>query len=71
MGGIPARYRQVKLERPQLFDLASDIGEQADVAAAHPDVVARLMKFAASMRADLGDSLTGTQPTGARGPGRL
>ena len=70
-GGIPARYRQVKLERPQLFDLASDIGEQTDVAAAHPDVVVRLMKFAGSMRADLGDSLTGTKPTGARGPGRL
>ena len=70
-GGIPARYHQVKLEHPQLFDLASDIGEQTDVAAAHPDVVARLMKFAESMRADLGDSLTGTPPTRARGPGKL
>ena len=50
---------------------ASDIGEQTDVAAAHPAVVARLTKFDGSMRADLGGSLTGTKPTGARGPGRL
>ena len=50
---------------------ASDIGEQTDVAAAHPAAGPRLTKFAGSLRADLGDSLTGTKPTGALGPGRL
>lgn len=31
-------------DRPQLFDLAKDIGEQRDLAAEHPDVVAGILK---------------------------
>jgi arylsulfatase A-like enzyme len=44
------------LEQPLLFDLDSDIGEQQDVAAAHPDVVAHLMALATQARADIGDA---------------
>ena len=69
--GLPAKYREVKLEQPQLFDLLADVGEEHDVTVSHADVVARLAKFAEGMRADLGDSLTRTKATGAREPGRL
>jgi arylsulfatase A-like enzyme len=49
-----------------LYNLKDDPGETHDVAAEHPDIVARLQKIVAAARADLGDSLTGIKPTGAR-----
>jgi arylsulfatase A len=39
---------------PQLFNLAEDIGETKNVAAAHSDVVRRLQALAETMRGDLG-----------------
>ena len=39
----------------ELYDLDADIGETADVAAEHPDVVARLTALADEARAELGD----------------
>lgn len=48
---------------PLLFDLVADPGETRNVAADHPDVVARLNALADEMRADLGD-------TGMDAPGR-
>jgi arylsulfatase A-like enzyme len=43
------------LEAPQLFNLDTDIGEEADVAAQHPEVVARLTKLIERCREDIGD----------------
>ncbi|QDU36931.1 Arylsulfatase [Maioricimonas rarisocia] len=40
---------------PQLFNLSEDIGEATDVAADHPEVVARLQKLAEQAREELGD----------------
>ena len=54
--------------RPALYNLDADIGEKSDVAAEHPDVVARLQGFVKQMDADLG--ATGTGP-GVRPPGRV
>lgn len=69
--GIPGKYRQQRIEKPELYDLEADIGEAKDVASANPDVVKRLLALADKMRDDLGDSLTGRTGTGVRESGRL
>ena len=43
------------VEKTQLYDLDADIEEKHDVAAEHPDIVARLMKLVEKAREDLGD----------------
>jgi arylsulfatase A-like enzyme len=43
---------------PQLFDLATDLAEQQDVLAAHPDVVVRMEALLAQGRRELGDEKT-------------
>ncbi len=40
---------------PMLFDLEADIGETADVANQHPQIVERLLRIAEATRADIGD----------------
>lgn len=67
MDAIASRHGQ-RVERLELslFDLSSDPGETRNVADQHPDVVARLNALAETMRAELGDSLTGAQGTGRR-----
>ena len=69
--GIPAKYENVNLERPQLYNLRTDRAETKDVAAAHPEVVARLEAFAEKCRAELGDTLTQRKGAGTREPGRV
>jgi arylsulfatase A len=54
--------------RPQLFNLAEDIGETRNVADANPEVVRRLQALAQSMEGDLG--LDGVGP-GCRALGRV
>ena len=68
--GMPGLYthRETALE---LYDLEADLGETTDVSAEHPDVVARLTVMADSMRADLGDRLTGQEGSGVREPGLI
>jgi arylsulfatase A len=50
----------------QLFNLKTDIGESSDVAAQHPEIVARLEKLVAQMKDDLGTSgpAPGSRPLG-------
>jgi arylsulfatase A len=55
----------------ELYDLSTDRGEQHDVAAAHPDVVARLEADAERYRADLGDARLGRVGAGVRPVGRV
>lgn len=43
----------------RLYNLDADIGERANVAAEHPDVVKRLQTLASQMAADLGDGKPG------------
>jgi arylsulfatase A len=53
--GRPAPYQQAEAKQA-LYDLRADVGETTDVAAAHPEVVARLLAAAADLRAELGDA---------------
>jgi arylsulfatase A-like enzyme len=68
--GIPSKYEQARTGLA-LYNLASDIGESQDVAADHPEVVARLEKLADQMRDDLGDSLTKRPGKNRRPAGKL
>jgi arylsulfatase len=52
-----------------LYNLRDDPGETHDLAAARPDIVARLQEVAARARADLGDALTQVKPAHARAAG--
>ena len=68
--GTPGDYSYPKCEL-ELYDLASDVGEQHNVIDQHPDVVERLQALAEKARDDLGDSLTGREGRNQRLPGRL
>jgi arylsulfatase A len=69
--GKPGRYKQVRIEKPELYDLDADVNETKDVAAANPEVVKKLLAFAEAARDDLGDSLTKRTGKGVREPGRV
>jgi len=69
--GIPAKYEQRFIKEPELYDLASDVGEQRNVAGEHPEIVARLLRSAEGARVELGDALTKRTGSGVREPGRV
>lgn len=69
-GGTPVPYVNVKTDLA-LYDLYADMSETTDVAAKHPDIVARLQEYAEQSRVDLGDSLTRRSGSGVREPGRI
>jgi len=68
--GVPGKYKQAKIEKAQLFNLTSDVGESKDVAAENPGVVKKLLEYAELAREDLGDALTKRTGKGLREPGR-
>ena len=70
-GGIPAKYERRSVERAQLFDLTTDVGETTDVAERHPQIVRRLLDLAEKAREDLGDALTDRKGKGVRDPGQV
>jgi arylsulfatase A-like enzyme len=61
------REKDSKPDMLELFDLSVDPGETRDLAAAHPEVVERLARAMAEIRAELGDSRLGIEG-GARRP---
>ncbi|MBU6299922.1 MAG: sulfatase [Verrucomicrobia bacterium] len=71
MGAIASRHGQKVAETGlSLYDLSVDPGEQRNVAQDHPEVVRRLLTMADSVRAELGDRLTGMAGSGCRESGR-
>ena len=53
--GLHADCDQGEETRAELYDVRHDLGETREVAAEHPDIVARLSALAEQARADLGD----------------
>jgi arylsulfatase A-like enzyme len=69
--GKPNPYQNIKIEKPELYDLANDVGETKDVAGQHGEIVQRLLALAEKARADLGDSLTDRKGEGVRPAGKV
>ena len=69
--GVPVPYSQATVAGAELYDLSADIGETKNVAAAHPEVMTRLLAEAEKARAELGDARTKNPGSGRRPPGRL
>lgn len=57
MGGGQTAF--ASMEKPRLYNLDVEIGERTDVAADHPEVVAKLKTLAVKMAAELGDGKPG------------
>lgn len=68
--GLPGPYIQKRTEL-ELYNLQTDIGESRNVAADHPEIVKRLQRYAAAIREDLGDTLSGVKGSGTRPVGQL
>jgi arylsulfatase len=69
-GGIPAKYKNVKLEQAELYDLYTDISESQNMTEKNPDMVQKLQGYAEKMRAELGDAITKREGSGVRGAGK-
>ncbi len=69
--GIPLKYRNVKITKPELYDLLADIGETKNLSAEHPEIVEKMLALAEADRALLGDSLTGKKGSENRPAGKL
>lgn len=70
-GGIPAKYKNEKIEKAELYDLYTDISESQNLAGKNPEMVSKLEGYAEQMRAELGDALTKREGSGTRQPGRV
>lgn len=68
--GMPGPYSHGKAGL-ELYNLREDIGESHDVAAACPAKVKELLAMADSVRAVLGDRITGVRGSDNRSPGRI
>jgi arylsulfatase len=70
--GIASRHGyRVESIGLSLYNVRTDPGETRDVAAAHPEIVARLQLRVAAARADLGDALTKTKGANLRPAGEV
>lgn len=69
-GGIPAKYENLKIEKPELYDLYTDIAESKNMADKNPEMLRKLEGHAEQMRTELGDAITKREGSGVREPGR-
>jgi arylsulfatase len=67
--GIPAKYQPVTINKPELYNLQTDIGEKTNVAAENSAVVQRLLTLADQCRDDLGDTIVKREGKGVRPAG--
>lgn len=59
LAGVRSGPWKLRVNGTELYNLADDIGETSNVAAAHPEVVARLKALVDTMRSDLGSEQIG------------
>jgi arylsulfatase A-like enzyme len=71
MDGWPGEYVKAPILVPELYDMRSDIEENQNVAAQHPDIVSKMMEMAEKCRVDLGDTTLHRKGAGVREPGRV
>lgn len=69
--GEPVNYDYNTIDQIELYDLSKDISETTDVAADHPEVVAKIKSLADGMRAELGDKLYDQVGVGNRPIGKV
>jgi arylsulfatase len=69
--GFPGKADENFSYEEGLYDLRRDPGEQYNVKAFYPEVVAELKKLADAAREDLGDDLTSNPGKNRREPGRI
>jgi putative membrane-bound dehydrogenase-like protein len=62
-------FKNGQKTKPLLFNVVDDVSCEKNVAAAHPEIIAKLSKVADQARADLGDK--GKPGPGQRKPGRI
>lgn len=68
--GLPGAYKMIDMKEIELYDVVADVSETKNVAANHPDVVAKIKELADAKRAEIGDSLTKVEGSENREPGR-
>jgi arylsulfatase A len=71
MDGWPGEYLKQPVTVPELYNMVSDIAEQHNVAAEHPDIVKKMLEEAEQCRVDLGDTTLKRKGASVREPGRL
>jgi arylsulfatase A-like enzyme len=69
MDGWPGEYLKTPVPEPELYDMHTDVTEQHNVAAQHPDIVRKMLDQAEQCRVDLGDTTLNRKGTGVREPG--
>ena len=68
--GLPDGYTQQKTDLA-LYNLKEDLGETTDIQDQHPEIVAKLQRYADDARQELGDSAHKITGAGYRPPARL
>jgi len=70
-GGLPVEYDYNTIDEIELYNLAEDISETTNVAAANPEVIAKIQLLGDSIRSELGDALENKSGTGNRVVGKV
>lgn len=65
--GLANKSEKVNIEQA-LYNLSHDPGERYDVKSQYPEIVTKLLSFAADARADLGDDITSSKGLNVRHP---
>ncbi len=71
MDGQPGKYKMVKLEYSELYNLESDPYEKENIIAKHQDIFKQMENMAENIKTELGDDLTNIKGKENRKPGMI